>query len=1052
MLRALRSRRADCSCQDLLCLAYLAWPAFGETVRGPEIVALFVASGLNAWLMLYKAWLMREFVTGQNLGRWQEWFKALAKFPFAILASAMLSQTTKYVQARVSMLWRKTATSSLLRSYFSNMNYYKLLHHGSARIEDVDVRICSDVRSGCDALTGVLISGLSGVMMASFSTWALYQRRGLSAVFLLTSPDWSVARLVQKANAAYQQALTRVEQAGESVILGFSGQISNAYTAASESVNAMAAWIQSATVDVGLRPLECKGIEELLQARLSVADVKGISRFAVIGETPTDIRTFGVDHLTLNRGRDTVKLASLVDAWQACKVRMQTRHAAEAEATITKMPPPINKVEAQDLRIRFEQMFYRMDDKVCPSTGTLEQIFEQVEAGEWKVMALVEFMSREDQETEPLGAVIDRSGAVKVKKGYGESKPPAGSEDLRARLKLVGHTFMMAMLKYPNRAVLRDLSPNVFHKLSDYLLGEHVYGLHAKVGHEVLSSPSFQLVLNYEFQIRKKATQDMNRGMDMVTALDNACKDPVTKERYFLTPAAMAAAAQREVPVRKSRSPRRDVDMPREWPERTWSDRRSKGKGSGKKGKSSGKAEGRGRAHTVTPDGKPICFAWNNRDQRLLYLFAGAPRDTSVVHTLKKLASKMGWDLLALEVDIKRGPEFDLTSVELRESLLKRVRQGEFHAVLCTPPCSTWSRVRCANMRGPPPLRAKDHVWGFPWLTGRLARDAELGSLLVRFAIDVWTAVAQCPVSKDGFMVFLFGEHPEDLGLVIREEDGLRMVPASIWQLFQVRSLTNTSEGRIRTVAINQCCWGTPWRKPARLLSSSSVIWKWGPTEWPSFDDMGRYEGPLSKTCACQVSVSLARSSNHSGFRTSGTDIYPEALDNAIAMAIVDSLRSPAISPAKEGNEITGKKAEEGCEDGLRKRKEDQGQETPDLVKVRKEDQGQETPDLVKVRKEDQGQDVSDQLGEEEPWIGSVDGSPGYGPPLKCYYKGHFRTLHDGGGLCSPGRWPVCRRKTLKDKKAVGVASFCKRLFLGWIIKEETRKEGHLGTFWSLAG
>lgn len=64
---------------------------------------------------------MREFVTGQNLGRWREfepqlalavsngkfqtcvasprWFKALAKFPFAILASALLSQTTKYVQA-----------------------------------------------------------------------------------------------------------------------------------------------------------------------------------------------------------------------------------------------------------------------------------------------------------------------------------------------------------------------------------------------------------------------------------------------------------------------------------------------------------------------------------------------------------------------------------------------------------------------------------------------------------------------------------------------------------------------------------------------------------------------------------------------------------------------------------------------------------------------------------------------------------------------------------------------------------------------------------------
>lgn len=33
------------------------------------------------------------------------WFKALAKFPFAILASAMLSQTTKYVQAQAAETW-----------------------------------------------------------------------------------------------------------------------------------------------------------------------------------------------------------------------------------------------------------------------------------------------------------------------------------------------------------------------------------------------------------------------------------------------------------------------------------------------------------------------------------------------------------------------------------------------------------------------------------------------------------------------------------------------------------------------------------------------------------------------------------------------------------------------------------------------------------------------------------------------------------------------------------------------------------------------------------
>lgn len=205
----------------------------GLVIAGPEIATLVLAALANAWLMLYKAWLMREFVTGQNLGRWRQWLKALAKFPLATLAMALLSQTTKYTQARISLLWRRAATRRLMRGYFSRMNYYKLLHHGGVRIEDTDVRICSDVRSACDALTGVLIGGLSGCTMSLFSSWALYWRRGLLAVFLpylysfiivplnfvLTSPDWGVIMQVQKAFSAYQQALTRTQFYGEGVAM-----------------------------------------------------------------------------------------------------------------------------------------------------------------------------------------------------------------------------------------------------------------------------------------------------------------------------------------------------------------------------------------------------------------------------------------------------------------------------------------------------------------------------------------------------------------------------------------------------------------------------------------------------------------------------------------------------------------------------------------------------------------------------------------------------------------------------------------------------------------
>ncbi len=59
---------------------------------------------------------------------------------------------------------------------------------------------------------------------------------------------------------------------------------------------------------------------------------------------------------------------------------MTVRHQVEAEAATESMPPRVNKTEAQDLRVRFEQVRYKMEDKGA-------------KAGGWKNMSLVQFMS-----------------------------------------------------------------------------------------------------------------------------------------------------------------------------------------------------------------------------------------------------------------------------------------------------------------------------------------------------------------------------------------------------------------------------------------------------------------------------------------------------------------------------------------------------------------------------------------------------------------------------------------------------------------------------------
>ena len=117
---------------------------------------------------------------------------------------------------------------------------------------------------------------------------------------------------------------------------------------------------------------------------------------------------------------------------------------------------------------------------MAPSTGTLEVMFGQVESGERKNMSLIHFMSRDEQDVEPLAAKLDKSGILKVTGGYGESQARRTPEELRQKVKLLGHTYIFVQLKYPNRDSLREINPNLFNKCVDYLLGEHVFGLKAK--------------------------------------------------------------------------------------------------------------------------------------------------------------------------------------------------------------------------------------------------------------------------------------------------------------------------------------------------------------------------------------------------------------------------------------------------------------------------------------------------------------------------------------------------------------------------------------------
>ena len=353
--------------------------------------------------------------------------------------------------------------------------------------------------------------------------------------------------------------------------------------------------------------LQRKEVGATQQALLSRAGCKSLSRFAAVADTRAQLRNFLQNTLQMDPATQAMEIASLVDAWEGSKVRMEVRHRAEAEASSSNLPMALQKVEVQDLRKKFENSHYQLEDEVAPVPSTLELLCDQVENGEFKVMMLVQFLSREDAEVDPIGAVIDKSGTVKVRKGYGETKEPQSSEELRQRLRVMARAYIMTGMKYPQKPVFASLDPQDFMQLADYLLGDQVMNLKSEDENgTVVSTPTLKLALSYEHQIRKEMVKKMNSGVAVKQALEQARKDVSIKERFLLTPMSLNAMTSMRPKDKRSRTPIRS------YPSRGYDgDRPPKGRGKGGKGKAS-----KGGLRKKTPDGREICYKWNSMKER----------------------------------------------------------------------------------------------------------------------------------------------------------------------------------------------------------------------------------------------------------------------------------------------------------------------------------------------------------------------------------------------------------------------------------------------------
>lgn len=365
--------------------------------------------------------------------------------------------------------------------------------------------------------------------------------------------------------------------------------------------------------------LESKRLELALQANLSRKGVTAVELLAVLADDRPSARQFAKDNLGLDpsvNAADAIPLAQFVVAREAANQRMQSRTKADAAASTEQVPKSLPTVEFTSVKKKFEAAYYQLRDEDTPSKQSLEDLAEQLDNGDWRAMSLKEFAARSDVEADQQwGALsIGKQGQVKVKKAAVETPAPKDFEELRQKLKLVGHHFIFLRLLHPTRKELQDVTPFTFAEHADYLGSKRVAKLVSETDDgTVIHSPSLKQILTYDFHVKKKMMEDLTPSTPMGASLKEASRCPVTRERYFVTPLAVSAAGQAAA---RSRSPAGGASSS------AWNSQPKGVKGK-MKGKGKGKVPGK---HTHTSDGRQICFAYNaSAEGHMCAKFASGP-------------------------------------------------------------------------------------------------------------------------------------------------------------------------------------------------------------------------------------------------------------------------------------------------------------------------------------------------------------------------------------------------------------------------------------------
>ena len=257
---------------------------------------------------------------------------------------------------------------------------------------------------------------------------------------------------------------------------------------------------------------------------LSDAGIHSLALFCHICSTADALRQFlatGANFDLSDFKGDFLEAAKVIGAWEDARLVRTTVAKRQADQRAEFATPQIPLEDYEEARAQFQEAEHEIEDGHAPSKAYLERkLNESASIFRAERLTTVTTAAQEDNNTTTMPTVDPRTGVFRISTKDFAVAYPRDSEELRVRLRTLCYCHCMMRQHSPNRAILRSVSVTLFDRYIDWLFGPRVWGQTIKDLHgKAISSPTIELVMSYDFAIRKEICKQMNRGVDFAAAL-----------------------------------------------------------------------------------------------------------------------------------------------------------------------------------------------------------------------------------------------------------------------------------------------------------------------------------------------------------------------------------------------------------------------------------------------------------------------------------------------------------------------------------------------------